>query len=323
MDRFRQGEFNAIIATSVGEEGIDVPKVDLVIFYEPIPSAIRHIQRRGRTGRQEKGRVDILMAKNTRDEGYRWAAHHKEKRMYRNLENIKQKIKLSNHPSSLEKYMPRSDDTKIIVDYREKGSGVIKRLVDMEIDIVMEKIENCDYLLSSRCGAEFKTMQDFVDSIIDGRLLQQIKTLKHDFERPIVIIEGHEDIYSMRNIHPNAIRGMLATIAISYGIPLLFTKNSHETASMLYIIAKREQEEKGKDFTAHAEKRTMTLKEWQEYIVAAFPGIGATLAKPLLKKFKTIKKLVNAKQERLEKVEKIGPKKAEDIRKVLDMEYDG
>ena len=90
---------------------------------------------------------------------------------------------------------------------------------------------------------------------------------------------------------------------------------------MLQIIAKREQEETSKDFTPHAEKRAMTLKEWQEYIVAALPGIGVTLAKPLLKKFKTIKKIVNAKQEQLEKVEKIGPKKAENIRKVLDGEY--
>ena len=65
----------------------------------------------------------------------------------------------------------------------------------------------------------------------------------------------------------------------------------------------------------------MTLKQWQEYIVAAFPGIGATLAKPLLRKFKTVKKIVNAKKEQIEKVEKIGPKKAENIRRVLDEEY--
>ncbi len=65
----------------------------------------------------------------------------------------------------------------------------------------------------------------------------------------------------------------------------------------------------------------MSLKEWQEYIVASLPGIGATLAKPLLKKFKTVRKIFNAKHERLEKVDKIGPKKAEQIRRVLDEEY--
>ncbi|MDO8661015.1 MAG: helicase-related protein, partial [Candidatus Woesearchaeota archaeon] len=77
--QFRDGFYNILIATSVGEEGLDIPKVDTVIFYEPVPSAIRQIQRRGRTGRQEKGSVIILMTKNTRDEAYHWAAVRKEK----------------------------------------------------------------------------------------------------------------------------------------------------------------------------------------------------------------------------------------------------
>lgn len=322
LDKFRVNEFNVLVATSVGEEGLDVPQVNLVIFFEPIPSAIRFIQRKGRTGRLEKGRVIILITKNTRDEAYSWSARSKQKRMYRNLVNIKRNIKLIKKEVSLEKFVPEEEKVRIIADYREKGSGVIRELVDLGINVMMEKIENCDYLLSNRCGVEFKTVRDFVDSIVDGRLLQQIKSLKNDFERPLVVIEGIEDIYSVRNVHANSIRGMLATIAVSYGIPVLYTKNSRETACLLSIIAKREQAETTKDFTMHAEKRIMTLKQWQEYIVAALPGIGATLAKPLLKKFKSIKKIVNAKQEKLEEVEKIGPKKAENIRRVLDSEYD-
>ena len=77
------------MSTSIGEEGLDVPAVDLVIFYEPVPSAIRSIQRRGRTGRMEKGKVIILFTKGTRDESYKWTAHHKEKRMFSNLRSIK------------------------------------------------------------------------------------------------------------------------------------------------------------------------------------------------------------------------------------------
>jgi len=321
LDKFRTNEFNVLVATSVGEEGIDIPKVDLVIFYEPIPSAIRHIQRRGRTGRQEKGRVIILMAAHTRDEGYRWSAHHKQKRMYRNLDSIKKSISLTKHTPTLDKYTKETDKVKIIVDHREKASKVIKELVDLPVEIKLETLENADYLLSSRCGVEYKTVQDFVDSIVDGRLLQQIKQIKNDFERPLLIIEGEDDIYSVRNVHSNSIKGMLATIIISYGIPIIQTKTSKETAELFYIIAKREQEATTKDFSAHAEKRTMSLKEWQEYIVSSLPGIGATLAKPLLKKFKTVRKIFNAKHERLEKVDKMGPKKAEQIRKVLDEEY--
>ena len=78
LDRFKAEETNCIVSTSIGEEGLDIPKVDLVVFYEPIPSAIRSIQRRGRTARQKKGRMIMLVTKNTRDESYRWTAHQEE-----------------------------------------------------------------------------------------------------------------------------------------------------------------------------------------------------------------------------------------------------
>ena len=95
LAKFSAGEFNVIIATSIGEEGLDIPKVDLVVFYEPIPSAIRQIQRRGRTGRQEKGKVIILVTRDTRDEAFRWVAHHREKRMHVILKTLKSKLKLT------------------------------------------------------------------------------------------------------------------------------------------------------------------------------------------------------------------------------------
>ena len=184
----------------------------------------------------------------------------------------------------------------------------------------LESLSNADYLLSSRVGVEFKTVQDFVDSLIDGRLLEQIKNLKNNFERPLVVVEGIEDIYSVRNVHPNAIRGMLATIAVSYGIPMLFTKNFKETASLLQLIAKREQEETG-SFNIHGSKKPMSIKELQEYVISSLPGVGIMLARPLLKEFKTIKNVVNAEQKDLEKVEKIGPKKAKQINEIVNREY--
>ncbi|MBU0614483.1 MAG: DEAD/DEAH box helicase [Nanoarchaeota archaeon] len=321
LDKFRAGEFNVLVATSVAEEGLDIPRVDLVIFYEPIPSAIRHIQRRGRTGRQEKGRVIILMTKDTRDEGYRWSAHHKEKRMHRTLKDLKSNLAKVIAPREVQERIDNTDETIIFADHREKASGVIKELINLGIRLNLDKLESADYLLSSRVGVEFKTTEDFVNSIIDGRLLMQTKGLKHNFERPLIIIEGDQDIYSIRNIHANSIRGMLATIAVSYGVPMIYTKNPRETASLLQIIAKREQQETGKNFTPHSEKRVSTLKEQQEYFISSLPGIGMTLAKPLLKGFGSVKSIINAEREELEKIEKIGPKKAEELKKVFDSEY--
>lgn len=89
LDDFRQLKYNTVVCTSVGEEGLDIPAVDLVVFYEPVPSEIRSIQRRGRTGRQKSGRVIVLIAKDTRDEAYFWASRNREKRMKAVLHNMR------------------------------------------------------------------------------------------------------------------------------------------------------------------------------------------------------------------------------------------
>ncbi|MCH8329312.1 MAG: DEAD/DEAH box helicase [Nanoarchaeota archaeon] len=322
LDEFRAGKFNVLVATSIGEQGLDIPHVGIVIFYEPIPSAIRQIQRRGRTGRHGEGKVIILMTKDTIDEGYRWSAHHKEKRMYRNLESLKKKLTLclNTEEKKISSYV-KENKIKIFADFREKGSGVIKELIELEVELKLDALPTADYILSSRVGVEFKTVEDFVQSIIDGRLLQQIKSLKNNFERPLLVIEGIEDIYSVRNVHANAIRGMLAAITVSYGVPILYTKNFKDTASLLNIIAKREQEGTGKDFSLHPQKRALSIKEQQEYIVSSLPGVGSALSKPLLKYFKSVKNVINAEQKELEKVEKIGKKKAEKIKDIVDREY--
>ena len=86
---FSAGRYNVLVASSIGEEGIDVPDVDLVIFYEPIPSEIRYIQRKGRTGRSSVGRVVILVAEGTRDEAFLRASSVRERRMSRIVRSMK------------------------------------------------------------------------------------------------------------------------------------------------------------------------------------------------------------------------------------------
>lgn len=323
IEQFKDGLYNVLICTSVAEEGLDIPSVDLVIFYEPIPSAIRTIQRRGRTGRQDKGKVTVLVAQNTRDEGYRWSAHHKEKRMHRVLADLRsnlQKKFVSVPQKPLQSY-EKQKQLIVFADYREKGTGVLKELVDQGVSLKLEMLQVADYVLSPRCAVEFKTVEDFAQSIIDGRLLEQLKQLKKNYDRPVVIVEGTKDLFSVRNIHPNAIRGMLATIAVSYGIPVIYTKDSKDTAAQLLAIAKREQELNKDTFQPHAEKTNATLQEQQEYIVSSLPNVGLNLAKELLQHFKTIKNVVNASEEELKKVEGVGEKKAKNIKDVVEKEY--
>lgn len=89
IGKFSSGKINVLVATSIAEEGLDIPEVNEVIFYEPVPSAIRTIQRAGRTARLAKGSLKILMTKDTRDMGYHYAANAKEKRMHKAIEEIK------------------------------------------------------------------------------------------------------------------------------------------------------------------------------------------------------------------------------------------
>lgn len=102
LNEFRTGEFNVLVATSVAEEGLDIPSTDLVIFYEPVPSEIRTIQRRGRTGRKHAGEVRILMYDGTRDSGYYYSAIRKEGTMRRNI----QKYQKSEVPKPVQKSRP-------------------------------------------------------------------------------------------------------------------------------------------------------------------------------------------------------------------------
>jgi len=89
LDKFRNGEMNVLVATSVGEEGLDVPSASMVLFYEPVSSAIRAIQRRGRTARERSGSVHVLVANDTRDVHVLHASRNREKRMHNVLSRMR------------------------------------------------------------------------------------------------------------------------------------------------------------------------------------------------------------------------------------------
>ncbi|MDA4113611.1 MAG: helicase-related protein [Thaumarchaeota archaeon] len=90
---FRKGYLNTLVATSIAEEGLDIPEVDMVVFYEPVPSEIRHIQRRGRTGRKTAGNVVILVANGSSDTFYVQASALRVERMREITTNLNELLK--------------------------------------------------------------------------------------------------------------------------------------------------------------------------------------------------------------------------------------
>ena len=115
IDQFRAGEYNVLIATSVAEEGLDIPATDMVLFYEPVPSEIRSIQRKGRTGRFQTGRVIVLITKGTRDEFYRWSSQSKEKKMLSEMKSLQK-----NYAASPSAVKTQDEPQKTFFDFEKE-----------------------------------------------------------------------------------------------------------------------------------------------------------------------------------------------------------
>ncbi|WP_407409826.1 DEAD/DEAH box helicase [Methanobrevibacter sp.] len=326
---FRMGEYDVLLSTSVAEEGIDIPAVDLVILYEPVPSEVRMIQRRGRTGRKRTGKVKVLITNGTRDEAYYWSSVRKEEHMKYQL--IDPKVLEELNASAVERMedqkrikvldRPKVEQSKPVVyaDSREGNSKVIRHLTEMEIDVKVRSMAVGDYQVSDDVVIERKTAKDFVDSIIDKRLFKQARELSEEFKRPLLILEG-DDIYNGM-LHPNAVRGTLASIAIDFGISIIPTRNSEDTAAMIKRIAVREQNGEKTHIQIRTDKKPVSLWEQQLFIVESLPNIGPVNAKNLLQHFGSVEKVITASESELQEVEGIGKKTAKNIRKVVESKY--
>ncbi len=333
ISKFKEGVFNVLIATSVAEEGLDMPSTDLVVFYEPVPSEIRTIQRRGRTARKMPGKVIILITKDTPDVGYYWSSRRKERMMHSELEILRSSLNkkfedatsfyesmiIKDNQKKLDEYST-TKNIKIIVDNREYRSNVIRFLSGKDVEIESQQLDVGDYVLSSRIGVERKEVDDFLNSLIGGKLFFQMRKLRDAYSRPVLILEG-EDLLTKRNISHNAIFGSLVSIIVDFGIPIIATKSAHETADLLYVMANREQKEGNKAVAIRGEKWSMSAHEQQQFIMEGLPNVSAVLAKRLLQNFGSVKAVVNASEEELCTVQGIGKNIAAEIVKILNSEY--
>lgn len=323
LTRFRAGEFKVLIATSVGEEGLDVPSTDMVIFYEAVPSEIRSIQRKGRTGRHGAGRVIVLVTKGTSDEIFRFVSQSKERQMQKSMRVLSRQPEPIQRPAeveqaSIEQFTPQGP--KIVIDDRETSSKVVEVLSGLGAAIRLERLPQGDYAIGDRILVERKTVRDFVDTLINRDLLGQAKAMADAVPRPVIIIEGEESLYTQRDMNPNAIRGVLSALAVDMGIALLFTKDAEDTARMLFVIAKREEGERG-ERKVHPHKVQGSAREELEYLVSAFPDIGLKNARLLLNHFGTVQAIVNAELSDLVAVKGIGEKTAGKIADLCRLPY--
>ncbi|GAA0649783.1 DEAD/DEAH box helicase [Salarchaeum japonicum] len=380
LDAFSAGEFEVLVSTSVAEEGLDVPEVDLVLFFEPVPTAIRSVQRKGRTGRQDEGRVVVLMAEDTRDEAYFWISRRREKEMEQELRDLKgvadeveeelddsqqaltdfdsggdtgdaddasdeaEREGESEGQAALSGFEPPDPDeqdveaketpddphhddaetVEVVVDQRELDSHIARDLSKRDaVETRLETLAVGDYVLSDRVAVERKSIEDFLDTLLGGdrSVFEQATDLVRHYDRPVYVIEG-DDLYGARNVHPNAIRGALASLAVDYGVSVLRTEDESDTADLLETIAGREQLSRDREVSAHGEKSAKTLDEQQEYVVESIADIGPVTARALLEHFGTVEEVMTAREDDLLAVSGVGEVTAERVREVVGSQYD-
>jgi len=214
------------------------------------------------------------------------------------------------------------DETvSIIVDHRERRSGIASILAEMGAEVEEQQLAVGDYILSERMAVERKRATDFLDSLIRKRLFDQICRLADAYQKPVLIIEG-EGLFS-RNVGARAIYGAMASIIADYGFSVITSGGAGETASILYAMASREQIKFRREISLRGNKPSLSVRDKQRYIVEGLPLVSAVSAKKLLDYFGSVRRVINATERELCEVEGIGKKKAKLIKEVIEMKWEG
>jgi Fanconi anemia group M protein len=221
---------------------------------------------------------------------------------------------------TLRDYEKKDRGIKVVVDHREYRSKVVRNLTANGMYVEPQQLDVGDYVLSSRIGVERKSVDDFLESLIGGKLFRQIAQLRDAYPRPVLILEG-ENLLTKRNISHKAIFGSLASINVDFGVPVITTKDSAETADLLQVMAKREQKDDKKTVAIREEKTSMSLRERQQFVIEGLPNVSAVLAKRLLDHFGSIRDITNASEEELMEVKGVGKNISSEILELLNAQY--
>jgi ERCC4-type nuclease len=208
----------------------------------------------------------------------------------------------------------------IVADLREARSNITAALQAMSgLDVQVRELSCGDYLLREDFPVERKSAVDFIASIQDRRLFEQVAKLKGEYGRATFIIEG--DIYTTRSaMQPEAIRGALSYLVAIEGASVLPSKNTTETAALLAVMARHLQEGLGYQVALRGSK-PKDVKTQAQFIVEGFPGVGPGSAKALLGHFGSIAALCAADIPALREAPGIGEKTARQIRVILETDY--
>jgi len=208
------------------------------------------------------------------------------------------------------------ENLRIIVDERERKSGIPDLLKSVGLNVEMKTLPIGDYIVAPETIVERKSIRDLMASVFDGRLFDQCTRLKEHFENPIVLIEGNVDEIEEITENPLIFYGAISTVVLDFKIPIIPTPSASHTAKLLVSMCSRKDVPKGPYLKKI--KKSPDLEKQQLSSLCSLPGIGEKFAVRMLEKFGTPLKVFTATTAELSKVEGLGEVRAKKIKKVLD-----
>ena len=209
------------------------------------------------------------------------------------------------------------ETVRIVADERERQSGIPDELINLKAVVDFAQLQVGDYIVASDSAVERKSIRDLVQSIYDGRLFAQCSELVTHYAKPVLIVEGSNEMFERSIDNPMVIYGALASVALDFRIAIIHTPSASHTAKALIAMANRTLKEKQGPLLRKV-KKSNPVRMQQLSILASLPGVGDKLAVRLLTKFKTPMKVLNASTAELARVEGMGLARATRARKVLD-----
>ncbi|MCJ7606325.1 MAG: DEAD/DEAH box helicase family protein [Thermoplasmata archaeon] len=354
IERFKSGEHNILVATSIAEEGLDIPATDLVVFFEPVPSEVRTIQRRGRTGRTRAGRVVVFVTRNTKDEAYLWSSKRKESQMRRELDGLRRKLRarkglpeeerahvpltrkdiegmIPGDESEMEERSRKTSEAKgqkSLVEYGGKGpsSAVAEGI------LVSRRIEGTELWTALEAGGFHPEAADLehADVVVSHRTAVTVRSVQEFIDEiSDGSMQAHLGKMKQAFLHPVLIvqgppegRGVQSGNAAVYdalnrllsGYHMPVLSTADASETGSVVIALR----KGEDSVERrAVQSTLDSPTRQMFMVQGLPNVSASLAERLLKRFGNVREIADAEVEDLMQVDGIVRVIAEGIHDIL------
>ena len=205
---------------------------------------------------------------------------------------------------------------RIVVDEREKKSGIPGILKGIGINLEIKTLPIGDYIVAPETVVERKTISDLVSSIFDGRLFDQCNRLKEHYQFPILLIEGNIDEIEELTENSLVFYGAISSIAFDFKIPVIHTPNASHTAKLLVSMCSRKDASKG-PFIKKIRKSNDIQKQ-QLSMLCSLPGVGEKTAIRMLEKFGTPLRVLSSSTTELSKVSGLGEARAKNIKKMLE-----